>query len=303
MRGWTFPFSFCLAIAALAFIGCSRPAAASGPRYAAASALPGPPKYTFAVHPLYNPTRLLEAYQPLIDYLNRRIDGARLTLEASRDYGAFERKYRQRKPDFLLANPWHTLDAIRRGYHVIAMAGLPSEGRGIIFVRKDSGIERPEDLRGKTISYPAPTGFAACIMPQYFLHRHGLDVDSLARNKYVGSQESAIMNVYLGLAEAGAAVPPSWQAFRADHPRRAAKLKLAWETEPLVNNSVMARDDLPRELVDRIASLLADLSGAGDGAAILAGIRTARFVPANDRSYDVVRPYIAGFEKEVRKVE
>ena len=51
-------------------------------RYAAtAAAKPGPavrerrtsPVYHFAVHPLHNPAKLIEEYQPLMDYLNGRL--------------------------------------------------------------------------------------------------------------------------------------------------------------------------------------------------------------------------------------
>ena len=64
-------------------------------------------------------------------------------------------------------------------------------------------------------------------------------------NRYVGSQESSIMNAYLGQTAAGATWPPPWRAFQKEHPREAAELKVIWETESLVNNSVMVRDDVP----------------------------------------------------------
>lgn len=284
-------------------LGCEREPQGVGPRYGAVPVSPTQPIYHFAVHPLHNPAKLSQAYQPLLDYLNGRLKGAQLTLEASRDYAQFEEKYRQRQPEFLLPNPWQTLQAMPVGYRVIAMAGEPQDFKGIFIVRQDGGISQPTDLKGKAVSYPSPTALAACIMPQYFLHSRGIDINREIENRYVGSQESSIMNVFLKNTAAGATWPPPWRAFLKDHPREAAELKVLWETEPLINNSVMVRNDLPPELGEQVSKLLTGLEQSAQGHAILAGMETARFIPASDRDYEVVRAYVARFEKEVRKVE
>ena len=261
------------------------------------------PVYRFAVHPLHNPQKLSEAYQPLIDYLNSRLQGVRFELEASRDYQAYEAKFRSRTPAFLLPNPWHTLEAQKVGYHVIAMAGDAQDFKGIFIVRQDSAIEKPADLKGKVVSYPSPTALAAAIMPQYFLYSHGININRDIQNVYVGSQESSIMNVYLGKSAAGATWPPPWRLFQKDHPREAAQLKLIWETPSLINNSVMVRDDVPNIVRDQVRKLLLDLALTKEGVNVLFGMETARFHAADDASYHVVMDYVKRFEKQVRPVE
>jgi len=284
--------------------GCRQePQKSTGPNYAASPQSRAVPVYHFAVHPLHNPTRLSQDYQPLMDYLNKRLKGAQLDLEASRDYAMFEQKYNARGPEFLLPNPWQTLQAMKTGYSVIAIAGDPQDFKGIFIVRRDSGIMSPSDLKGKAVSYPAPTALAACIMPQYFLYEHGIDVNADIENRHVGSQESSIMNVYLKKTVAGATWPPPWRAFQKDHPREAAALKVLWETAPLINNSVMVRNDIPAGIREQVRKLLTGLHESEEGKAILAGMETARFLPASDRDYDVVRAYVERFEKKVRKVE
>ena len=99
------------------------PAQPKALQYSAAPLVAAGPGYRFAIHPLYNPQKLSEAYQPLINLLNREIQGVHFELEASRDYQAYEQKFSVREPAFLLPNPWQTLQAIKAGYHVIAMAG------------------------------------------------------------------------------------------------------------------------------------------------------------------------------------
>ena len=111
------------------------------------------------------------------------------------------------------------------------------------------------------------------------------------------------MNVYLKLSAAGATWPPPWRAFQKEHPLEAAELTVLWETESLVNNSVMAREDVSQETVDRVRGLLLELNGNPDGKTILAGMETARFLAAANEDYETVRAYVARFEAEVRPVE
>lgn len=297
-----FFFCFCL-IFLLIISGCSQKPKAKGPVFGESPVSQTIPVYHFAVHPLHNPAKLIEEYQPLMEYLNEKIKGAKFTIEASRDYENFEQKYEDRKPEFILPNPWQTLQAIKVGYSVIAMAGEPEDFKGIFIVRNDSGIKEPIDFKGKSVSYPAATALAACIMPQYFLHTHGINVNKDIKNKYVGSQESSIMNVYLKNTAAGATWPPPWRNFQKDHPKEAGELKLIWKTEALINNSVMVRDDIPAEIREQVVNYLMGLHENEQGKALLLNMETARFIPATNKDYDVVNTYVERFEMEVRKIE
>ncbi len=292
-----------MAVLVFSVCGCDEKPQPRGPAYATAPATQEIQTYSFAVHPLHNPSKMHAAYQPLIDYLNRTLREVTLVLEPSRDYGHFEDKLRAHKPAFLLPNPWQTLQAMHAGYSVFAMAGESTDFRGILLVRCDSGIAEPIDLKGRAVSYPSPTALAACIMPQFFLHSRGVDVNKDIENLYVGSQESAIMNAYLGRTAAAATWPPPWRAFQKEHPKEAGDLKVMWETPPLVNNSIMARSDVPVLVRTKVLDCLLMLHEKPEGRAILGGMETARFLPATDADYDLVRDYIARFEREVRAVD
>ena len=281
--------------------GCARKDEWAGPQYGPAPRVTQTTQvYRLAVHPLYNPQKLARDYQPLIEFLNAHLAGAQFELEASRDYGAFEQKISAREPQFILPNPWQTLEAMKLGYGVLAMAGPASDFRGLILVRKDAGIGRVQDLRGRIVAYPAPTALAASMMPQLDFLEHGLNPMKDLDNRYVGTQESAILNVFEGLAAAGCTWPPPWRDFQKDHPREAAELRVAWETDNLINNSVMARADVPAALATRVQGLLLSLQDSPEGRAILKNIETLGFSPATDADYGVVRTFMTGFERRVR---
>ncbi len=292
-----------LLLAAVFLAACQQKPADKPLQYSATPAATQAAGYRLVPHPLYNPQRLGEAFQPLVDYLNWRVPEAHIRLEASRDYQAYERKFRAREAEILMPNPWQTLEAMKVGYHVIAMWGDAEDFKGIFIVRKDSAIKNPDDLRGKVVSYPSPTALAAAVMPQYFLHSKGIDINRDIQNVYVGSQESSIMNVYLGKSAAGVTWPPPWRMFQKQHPAEAAELKVIWETPHLINNSVMVRDDIPESMRQAIQQAFLDLQTSIEGKKILAGIETAAFHPAADASYELVRQYVARFERDVRTIE
>ncbi|MDH5426161.1 MAG: PhnD/SsuA/transferrin family substrate-binding protein [Gammaproteobacteria bacterium] len=281
----------------------SEPSKQSSLQYSREKPVSAIPSYRLAIHPLYNPQKLSQAYQPLVDHINRHVPEMKLELEASRNYQVYEEKLRNKGPAFLLPNPWQTLQAMKVGYHVIAMAGDAEDFKGIFITRKNSGIKTPIDLKGKVVSYPSHTALAAAIMPQYYLHTHGININKDIKNIYVGSQESSIMNVYLNKSVVGATWPPPWRLFQKDYPAEAAQLELIWETPPLLNNSVMIREDVPQVIQQKFTRVITELGETAETKAILENMETARFHPANDETYDQVRQYIKRFESDVRLVE
>ena len=257
-------------------------------------------EYTFAVHPLHNPTHLFEIFNPLVEYLNKRIPNVRFKLEASRDYATFDEKLINQTVDFALPNPYQTLVAIEQGYRVIAKMGDDFNFKGIILVRKDSNIKTPKDLKGKSVSYPAPTALAATMLPQDFLQRNGLDINKDIENKYVGSQESSIMNVFIGTTAAGATWPPPWKALSDKRPELKEQLKVIWQTHTLPNNSVVARKDVPEMLANQVQSALLDLQNSIEGQYILQKMYLSKYEWANNQTYTPVKDFITQFNLNVR---
>lgn len=258
--------------------------------------------YVIGVHPLHNPARLFEVYGPIVDRLNRRIPEATFMLEASRNYQDYERKLYAGNFDIALPNPYQTVIAVDHGYRVFGKMGDDGAFRGIVLVRRDSGIRELSDLRGKALSFPAPTALAAALMPQLYLHENGLPMTDYVP-RYVGSQESAIMSVYVGDAAAAATWPPPWLAFREAHPDKAAALEVRWQTPALVNNALVARWDFPPGLLQRVSAELFALQDDEEGQRLLAALPLSRFVAASAADYGRVRDFLQRFDNKVRRLE
>ncbi len=260
-------------------------------------------EYVVGIHPLHNPQRLMELYGPIADYMNRTIPEVHFRLEASRNYEEFEKKLYSGHFAFAMPNPYQTLRSLKHGYRIFGKMCDDEVFRGIILVRRDSDIHEVADLKGKIVAYPSATALAATMMPQYYLHTHGLDVNRDIENRYVGSQESAIENVLRGHVAAAATWPVPWKNFLAERPKMAAQLEVKWETEPLLNNGWVVRMDVPAPLVDQFSHALFDMQNSDEGRAMLARLPISCFEPAINETYNPVRDFLDVFSKTVRKVE
>jgi phosphonate transport system substrate-binding protein len=260
-------------------------------------------RYSVGIHPLHNPVRLHELFQPLMRLLGEQFSGVEFRLEASRNYAAYNKKLYAGKFDFAIPNPYQTVMAIKHGYRVIGKMADDDRFRGIILVRRDSGIEQVSQLKGKKVSFPAPTALAGTMMPQWYLQQHGLKVGRDIESLYVGSQESSIMNVYFGNVAAGATWPPPWKTLSEERPELERELKVLWVTEPLPNNGVLVSERVPGEHVLTVARTLFELNKHARGKEILQRMAMTGFVPADETTYAPVQRFLKRFDSEVRPLE
>lgn len=290
-------------LTALLLVACGKQEVTYEPEFSSQAGAGVNKEYVVGIHPLHNPKRLVEVYGPIVDHLNSSIPQAHFRLEASRNYEEFDKKLFSGYFDFAMPNPYQTVRSLQHGYRVFGKMGDDELFRGIILVRRDSGIDKVGDLKGKKVSYPALTALAATMMPQYFLHTHGLDVNRDIENVYVGSQESSIMNVLRGHVAAGATWPVPWITFQQEHPEMAAQLEVKWQTETLPNNGWVVRKDVSPELAKAVGKSLVSLTDKAEGRAMVKRLGITRFEASNDEMYAQVRRYLERFSRDVRHIE
>jgi phosphate/phosphite/phosphonate ABC transporter binding protein len=292
-----------VALVALLIVGCGKQQeTAYHPTFSARGANT-PKDYIVGILPVHDPRRLVEVYGPVVDYLNASIPHVHFRMEASSNYEEFEKKLYKGHFEFAMTNPYQTVRSLKYGYHVFGKMGNDEMFRGIVLVRKDSGIRALTDLKGRKVSYPAATALAATMMPQYYFQTHGLDVNHDIENLYVGSQESSIMNVFRKHVAAGATWPVSWKTFRHEHPEMAAQLSVKWQTGTLPNNGWVARNDIPPMLTANVGRVLVSLAKTSEGRDMLKRIGISRFEAASDRTYRPVQQYLKLFSETVRPIK
>lgn len=256
----------------------------------------------FGVHPLHNPQRLFEIFNPLMSYLETQLPEYHFILEASKDYASFEQKLSEKKFDIALPNPYQTIKIIELGYSVFAKMNDDENFRGILLAKKDSSIKTVADLKGKKISFPAKTALAGSMMPQYFLHQQGINLHKDISIKYVGSQESSVLSVFHNESAAGATWPGAWNIFKAERPDVEKELFILFETASLPSNSLVYRNDLQLQDVNKIKEALLNLEKTEQGKAILKTLKLTKFVTANNNTYGPVKDFVKIFDAEIGQV-
>lgn len=247
----------------------------------------------FAPHPLHSPDRLQAMYGPIIEILNREIPDVFFKLESSIDYSEYNSKIKTKRIDLLLPNPYQTIIAQKYNYRVFAKMGDDESFRGVVLVRKNSSIRTIKDLKGKTIAFPAPSALAGAMMPKYYLQTHGVDVKhNEIKMLYPGSQESSILAVYQGEADAAATWTMAWNSFSAEKKELQDKLKVLFVTDKLINNSLMVKKDFDVVLLRKIKNIFLTLHENDEGKAILAKIKLSKFESSSNNDYRVVNEFL-----------
>lgn len=289
-KGWHWIAVLCCSLAAC---GKQAPEPQYAPTLVAPPAKAKVAEYTFAVTPMSNFRNIYEVFQPVLDHLNAGLPDARLVLEVSRGLAEHEQQLQARNFAFALSNPYHSWRATQRdGYHIFAKMGDDAAFKGIWVVRRDSGIRTMADLKGKKLCFPPKSALAATMMTQLQLKENGIDPARDVAVSYVGSQHASIMEVFMKGADAGATWPLAWSTFQRMHPEEAKQLEARFPTESLINQGIVARDDVPPELVRRVGQLMAEMHTTETGRELLAKVPINRFEPANDARYDVVRVFL-----------
>jgi phosphonate transport system substrate-binding protein len=168
--------------------------------------------------------------------------------------------------------------------------------RGIFIVRKQ---RHPQRGRPQEQGRELPGQDRAGATMRSYLHERGCL--SAPTRRVMSVAESSIMNVYLGStppAPLGAVV-----AFKKDHRDIGEQLEVRWTTEPLLNNSLVARDDFPPELLKKVADILFSLQTSNEGQEMLARIPLSHFEAANDATYRPVSEFVDKFSQTVRPLK
>jgi phosphonate transport system substrate-binding protein len=295
---WTGLLWALLAASLLAACGKQAAPAASPPAFVALPAKPKVAEYTFGVTPMSNFRNIYDVFQPIVDHLNANLPDARLVLEVPRGLDEHARQLQARGFAFALSNPYHSWRAARRdGYRIFAKMGDDAAFRGIWIVRRDSGIRALADLKGRKLCFPPRSALAATMMTRLQLQQGGIDPERDIEASYVGSQHASIMAVYQKTAAAGATWPLAWTTFQRLHPFEARQLEARFPTGSLVNQGIVARDDVPPELVARVGRLMLAMSETERGRALLAQVPITRFELAGDAEYDVVRMFMEQYRR------
>ncbi len=155
----------------------------------------------------------------------------------------------------------------------IAMRDTDRDRVSHFLVRRDSGIERLEDLRGKTVATGAKDSPQATLIPLQVLRQAGLVADqdfTLRRfdllvgkhGDHVGGELEALRSLQKGESDACAVLDLNWDSWQADGTADPGKLTVLATTPPFDHCNFTVLESFPVEEEKRWLEVLYRMSYA-----------------------------------------
>jgi phosphonate transport system substrate-binding protein len=236
---------------------------------------------SFGIVPQQAASKLARLWGPILAYLSEK-SGVRLMFKTAPNIPEFERRCAAGEYDIAYMNPYHyTVFHRASGYQVFARQ-KDKRIRGIMVVRKDSPLQRLDELSGATLAFPAPAAFAASVLPRAELTRDGIAFSA----KYVASHDSVYRTVAKGLYPAGGGIE---RTFNNMEPDIRQQLRILWRSDAFTPHAFAAHPRLSSASVQRIQQAMLEMENTPAGRALLARIKFKGIEAGADADWDDIR--------------
>jgi phosphonate transport system substrate-binding protein len=215
------------------------------------------------------------------------------------DYTAVIEALRNRTADLAFVHPAGYVLANREAKAVILARNLwhgKASFTSRIYVRKDAGIAKLEDLKGKTIAFIDPASSSGYIYPMVMLIQRGLvqnrDPKTFFREVvYAGAHDAGMRALVNGHVDALASFDLAREQYLKD-PAERERIAYVAETPPIPEAGIAARDRLDPAVFARVRAALLQMRGPAYADLLKRLYDIDGFEAADDRDYAPVRAAI-----------
>jgi phosphonate transport system substrate-binding protein len=165
---------------------------------------------------------------------------------------------------------------------------------GVIITRTDSGINNLMDLKGKKFAYVDPLSTSGTIYPQLAMMAAGIDPKKdLGQTIFAGGHDKVVIAVYQKQADAGAIYGGKDRDARdrvqSTIPDVMEKTKVIAKTDPIPNDNVSVRKELPAEVKTKLKTALQKVMATDAGRRILENYEIDGVESVTDADYESIR--------------
>jgi phosphonate transport system substrate-binding protein len=237
------------------------------------------------VFPYVSPGQLAAFHTPLKDYLAKSLHRP-VTLVTAPDFDSFVERTSQGQYDIIITAPHLGRFAeTHDGYKRLAQTGHFVQG--IFLTRKDSGIRKIEDLRGKTVMIAQPISIIYQ-MAEHTLRKKGLVPGETVTILDTRTHNNAMYAPLRGEADASVTGTLLWQVIGKE---QKDQMRVIGTTEEAPGFMVMANKRLPTRDIEKIKSLLLDFHNVAGSEPYFAATGYKKFVKIDDKVMKRLDPY------------
>jgi len=246
------------------------------------------------IFPRRSPDLTLQMFRPMKEYLQQELK-VQVTLDVAPDFQAFWEQVGQGRYDLVHLNQYQYLLAHRDfGYRAVLMNEELGRSKiaSVIWVRRDGGIAKVADLKGRKIIFGGgKQAMVSYIMAVDLLRANGLEESDYLMQFAINPVNALLSLNYRQGAAAGAGdVLPQLPALKATIDRN--ELRPLLKSRPVAQLPWAVSADLPPQRVQRIQELLVQLRETQHGRKILAKAGLTGLVRATDDDYKPHREII-----------
>src|SRR2546425_2547668 len=247
----------------------------------------------FGFTPVLSEPEMRAEFDPLMKYLSDSI-GQKVTLYIAKDYGDLRTQMENGSCDIGSFSPFAYVYAAKGGkIRIIAQSIIEGSAtyRGIIVVRKESGLKSIADLKGKRFAFVDPKSASGYVYPRAMLIEKRINPETFFKETiFAGSHDKVIAAVLEGRVDAGAIYDGALGIAKRSGVPVAGLLTLA-SSDPIPHDAIAVRIGLNEELAKRIQLALINLDKSEAGRRVIANSKKklTGHVIAQDSLFDVVR--------------
>ncbi len=251
------------------------------------------------IFPRRDPVVTMKLFRPLGTYLQDKL-GVRVRIETTGNFESFENRLRNGRYDIAHMNQYHYIRAKQElDIDVFAQNEEFNEQQisGAIYVRKDSGIESLEQLRGKTILFGGnESAMMSYIVPVYLLQQAGLNKNDYV-SKHAATPPNAVIATYLRQADAAGAGEIVIRLPLVKNKINSDEIKIISESQPMPHLPWIYMNNKSEEFKDLIRNIFLNMKNSEEGRTVLKAAGLTGLNAASDSDYDIHRKIIQQVQK------
>ena len=243
--------------------------------------------------PADDAAEMLRQYQPVVDYLEERLNMT-IEIQVTNDYTAAIEAMHNKHIDMAWFGPFSYILAVEQADAEAIVNGFRRDTKkatykSIIITRADSGIKTLDDLKGRSFAFVDPASTSGNLIPRKMLIDNGINPDNdFSTTYYAGSHIAVGLAVKNGTVDAGAFGDTSYNRMSKEGQIDPEVNIIIFESPPIPGSPIAVRGDLPQDLKNRIEQALIEMDqqtilkvgGWGD---------IEKYVKVTDSDYDIIR--------------
>ncbi|MBI5905399.1 MAG: phosphate/phosphite/phosphonate ABC transporter substrate-binding protein [Deltaproteobacteria bacterium] len=243
----------------------------------------------------------LKKYQPLMDYLSRKV-GRPFEVRPVKSYDDILALMKTGDADVGVLGSIAGSEAIRNGQAVPAARaekGGVSTYRGYLIVRKDGGAKKVEDLRGKTFDSNGGSASVGKFFPRKLLKDRKLDFDTFFSRVTSSTKHDVVVYKVLDRqADCGTVKDSVFDKLAKSDERVKKEIVIMATSQPFPDGNVMFRKGAAADLEKATREALLGMDKVAEAKPALDALGADRFIPSPAKDYESVMRGIAALAKK-----